>query len=130
MNALMDILIDFGCPLYDPQSGVRFDKISLFFIDEAGEYQDQAEQTLSRLLPRLETITQTGTWEESLQHAKSPASIKYDAIIHRAMTLTKVTSTYASAAPGQAPAKPRCSQNRRRPAAYWGNCCKSRWSGW
>ena len=25
MNALMDILIDFGCPLYDPQISARFD---------------------------------------------------------------------------------------------------------
>lgn len=25
MNALMDILIDFGCPLYDPQISTRFD---------------------------------------------------------------------------------------------------------
>ena len=25
MNALMDILIDFGCPLYDPQIPTRFD---------------------------------------------------------------------------------------------------------
>lgn len=25
MNALMDILIDFGCPLYDPQISERFD---------------------------------------------------------------------------------------------------------
>lgn len=25
MNALMDILIDFGCPLYDPQIATRFD---------------------------------------------------------------------------------------------------------
>ena len=26
MNALMDILIDFGCPLYDPQIETRFDE--------------------------------------------------------------------------------------------------------
>lgn len=25
MNSLMDILIDFGCPLYDPQISTRFD---------------------------------------------------------------------------------------------------------
>ena len=25
MNALMDILLDFGCPLYDPQISTRFD---------------------------------------------------------------------------------------------------------
>lgn len=25
MNSLMDILIDFGCPLYDPQIATRFD---------------------------------------------------------------------------------------------------------
>ena len=25
MNALMDLLIDFGCPLYDPQISTRFD---------------------------------------------------------------------------------------------------------
>lgn len=25
LNALMDILIDFGCPLYDPQISTRFD---------------------------------------------------------------------------------------------------------
>ena len=93
MKRFSSLMSKFGCPLYDPQSGVRFDKISLFFIDEAGEYQAQAEQTLSRLLPRLEMITQSGTWEDSLQHAKSPASIKYDAVIHRAKTLTKVTST-------------------------------------
>ena len=26
MNSLMDILIDFGCPLYDPQISTRFDE--------------------------------------------------------------------------------------------------------
>lgn len=25
MNALMDVPLDFGCPLYDPQIGTRFD---------------------------------------------------------------------------------------------------------
>lgn len=83
----------FGCPLYDPQQGVRFDKIAVFLIDEAGEYKAEVEQEFSRLLPRLKIITQAMSWNEYAQRSKGLAHIQYDAIIHRAKTLTKVTSS-------------------------------------
>jgi len=92
MKRFSEVLSKFGCPLYDPQQGVRFDKISVLLIDEAGEYQKQAEQELSRLLPRLELVTQVINWEEYVRLSQTPAHIQYDAIIHRAKTLTKVTS--------------------------------------
>lgn len=93
MKHFSSIMSKFGCPLYDPQQGIRFDKIAVFLIDEAGEYKTQAEQEFFRLLPRLEIVTQVISWAEYAQLSKMNTHIQYDAIIHRAKTLTKVTST-------------------------------------
>lgn len=93
MKRFSSIMSKFACPLYDPQQGVRFDKIAVFLIDEAGEYKTQVEQEFSRLLPRLEIITQIVNWNEYVQLSKTLSYIKYNAIIHRAKTLTKVTSS-------------------------------------
>ncbi len=92
MKRFSSVMSKFGCPLYDPQLGVRFDKIAAFLVDEAGEYKTQIEQELSRLLPCLEIITQTVSWDEYAQLSKTLKHIQYNAVIHRAKTLTKVTS--------------------------------------
>lgn len=92
MKRFSSVLSAFGCPLYDPQQGVRFDKMVIFLVDEAGSYQAQTEQEFSRLLPRLEMTTHVGTWEEYVTLSKTLQHIHYNAIIHRAKTLTKVTS--------------------------------------
>ena len=92
MKRFSSILSKFGCPLYDPQQGVRFDKLCAFLIDEAGEYKTQVEQSFSRLLPRLEFSAQIVTWNEYVQLSKTLKHIQYDAGIHRAKTMTKVTS--------------------------------------
>ena len=39
MKRFSAVMSKFGCPLYDPQLGVRFDKIAAFLIDGAGEYK-------------------------------------------------------------------------------------------
>lgn len=92
MKRFSSILSKFGCPLYDPQQGVRFDKLCAFLVDEAGEYKTQVEQAFSRLLPRLELSTQVVTWNEYVQFSKTLKHVQYDAGIHRAKTMTKVTS--------------------------------------
>lgn len=92
MKRFSAIMSRFGCPLYDPQQGVRFDKIVAFLVDEAGEYKTQVEQELSRLLPQLEIMTQVVNWDEYTRLSKTHTHIQYDAMIHRAKTLTKVTS--------------------------------------
>ncbi len=92
MKRFSSMMSKFECPLYDPQQGVRFDKMVIFLIDGAGEYQVQVEQELSRLLPRLEVTTQMLTWEEYVQRSKECRNIHYNAVIHRAKTVTKVTS--------------------------------------
>ncbi len=92
MKRFSSILSKFACPLYDPQQGVRFDKIAVFLIDEAGDYQAQAEAALARLLPRLEQSIRLVTWDEYTRLPKEPSCMEYNAIIHRAKTQTKVTS--------------------------------------
>lgn len=92
MKRFSSILSKFGCPLYDPQQNVRFDKIYAFLVDETGEYQTTVEQSFSRLLPRLEILTQIVTWDEYLRLSKTLKHIHYNATIHRAKTMTKVTS--------------------------------------
>lgn len=86
------LMSKFGCSLYDPLQGIRFDKIAVFLIDEAGEYKTQVEQEFSRLLPRLQITTQVVSWEEYVQLSKNLSQIKYNALIHRAKTMTKVVS--------------------------------------
>ncbi len=92
MKRFSSVLSQFGCPLYDPQQGARFDKLAVFLIDEAGQYQEEIEQELSRLLPRLELETRAATWDESVRLAELCGHIQYHAAIHRAKTLTKATS--------------------------------------
>ncbi len=93
MKRFSTIMSRFGCPLYDSQQGVSFDKIVAFLIDEAGEYKTQVERELSRLLPRLEiAMIQVVNWDEYTRLSKTHTHIQYDAIIHRAKALTKVTS--------------------------------------
>ena len=92
MKRFSSILSKFGCPLNDPQQGVRFNKLCTFLVDEAGEYKTQVEQIFSRLLPRLEFSTQVVTWDEYVQLSKTLKHIQYNAVIHRAKTMTKVTS--------------------------------------
>lgn len=92
MKRFSSIMAKFACPLYDPQQGVRFDKIAAFLIDEAGEYKMQIEREFSRLLPRLEIMTQVVTWDDYVRLSKELNCIQYNAIIHRAKTMTKVTS--------------------------------------
>lgn len=86
------ILSKFGCLLYDPQQGVRFDKLHAFLVDEAGEHKALVEENVSRLLPRLEILTRTVTWDEYLQQSKTRKHIQYNAVIHRAKTVTKAAS--------------------------------------
>lgn len=92
MKRFSSVLSKFGCSLYDPQQGVRFDKICVFLVDEAGEYKTQVEQEFSRLLPRLEILTQIVTWNEYVHLSKTLKHIQYNAVIHRAKNVTKVTS--------------------------------------
>lgn len=92
MKRFSTIMSKFGCPLYDPQQGVRFDKIFAFLVDEAGGYKTQTELEFARLLPGLEVITQVVTWDEYVSLSKTLKHIHYNAVIHRAKTLTKVTS--------------------------------------
>lgn len=92
MKRFSSVMAKFACPLYDPQQGIRFDKIAVFLVDEAGEYQMQVEREFSRLLPRLEVITQVVTWDEYVRLSKELNCIQYNAVIHRAKTVTKVTS--------------------------------------
>lgn len=92
MKRFSSVMSKFECPLYDSQQGVRFDKIAAFLVDEAGEYQMQVEREFSRLLPRLKIITQTVTWDEYVRLSKECNCIQYNAVIHRAKTITKVTS--------------------------------------
>lgn len=92
MKRFSAIMSKFGCPLYDPQLGVRFDKIAVLLIDEAGEYIKETEHELSRLLPRMELMTQVMSWEEHVRLLKELDCIIYNAVIHRAKTMTKVTS--------------------------------------
>jgi len=92
MKRFSTILRKFDCPLYDPQQGVRFDKICAFLVDEAGEYRTQVEQDFSRLLPHLEILTQVVTWDEYVHLSKTLKHIQYNAVIHRAKAVTKVTS--------------------------------------
>ncbi len=92
MKRFSSLMAKYECPLYDPQQGVRFDKIAVFLIDEAGLYREQAEQELSRLLPRLELMTQVTDWDEHVKLSKTVSHIMYSATIHRAKSQTKVTS--------------------------------------
>ena len=92
MKRFSVIMSKFGCPLYDPQQNVRFDKIAAFLIDEAGEYKTQVEHEFSRLLPGLEIITQVVSWNEYVRLSKEIKHIQYNAIIHRGKKMTKVTS--------------------------------------
>ena len=92
MKRFSAIMSKFGCPLYDPQQSVRFDKIVAFLIDEAGEYKTQVEHEFSYLLPHFEIITKLVNWDEYVSLSKELNQIHYNAIIHRAKTLTKVTS--------------------------------------
>ncbi len=95
MKRFSAIMSKFGCPLYDPQQGVRFDIIDVFLIDEAGGYQPEAEEEISRLLPHFKIKTQTATWAEYERLSKTLPHVNYSAIIHRAKTITKVTSFMA-----------------------------------
>lgn len=92
MKKFSTVMAKFDCPLYDPQQGVRFDKIVAFLIGEANEYKSEIECQFSRLLPHFEVITQSVSWEEYVRLSKECKYIHYNAIIHRAKTLTKVTS--------------------------------------
>lgn len=92
MKRFSSVMSEFGCPLYDPQQGVRFDKMAILLVDDAGEYKMQAERELSRLLPRLEVTTRVVSWEKYVQLSKEIDHIIYNAVIHRAKTVTKVTS--------------------------------------
>lgn len=92
MKRFSSMMSKFGCSLYDSQLGVLFDKIAVFLIDEAGEYQTQAEREFARLLPRFEVAAQVLSWDEYVQSAKKCGHIHYNAVIHRAKTMTKVTS--------------------------------------
>lgn len=92
LKRFSSIMSKFGCPLYDPQQGVRFDKIIAFLVDEAGKYKTQIEQELSCLLPHFEVTTQVVTWDEYVHLSKIRHNIQYNAVIHRAKTITKVNS--------------------------------------
>ncbi|MDE7028648.1 MAG: hypothetical protein K2P63_01565 [Lachnospiraceae bacterium] len=92
MKRLCAVMSKFDCPLYDSQLGVRFDKLTVFLIDEADNFQKKAAQELSRLLPRLEITTLSVSWDDYVQRPKNRGDIVYNALIHRAKKQTKVTS--------------------------------------
>lgn len=94
MKRLSAMMARFGCPLYDPQLSVRFDRIAAFAIDEAADYQEEIQKTLARLLPRMEITIQRMSWDEYTEFSKTfPRIIRFDTLIHRAKTMTEAVST-------------------------------------
>jgi len=92
MKRFSAMMAGFGCPLYDPQLGARFDQIHAFLEDEAGEYRVFVEGQLSSLFPGMEIVTEAVSWEESARRSKTCPHIQYNAAIHRGKAQTKVTS--------------------------------------
>lgn len=93
MKRFSSIMSKFECPLYDPQQGIRFDKIMIFLRGEVSEYRVLVEREISRLLPHLVMETQIVDWNELVNLSKTLSCIQFNAYIHRAKTLTKVISS-------------------------------------
>ena len=92
MKRFSSVMAGFGCPLYDPQLEVRFDRIAAFLIDEAGSFQSLVKEEFSRLLPGLPLTMQTVSWEEYTRLSQGLCQMHYNALIHRGKSQTKAVS--------------------------------------
>ena len=86
------MLSGFCCPLYDPQLGVRFDKILVRLHEEAVGYEERARQEITKLLPGLEIAVEPVEYPEGPRPLTATGELQLEIYIHRAKTLTKVTS--------------------------------------
>ena len=92
MKRFSAIMKKFDCPLYDPQQGVRFDKILVQFHNESVDYETIVRKELAGLLPHLAITTESIENIQPPQPISRPQHPLLEIYVHRAKVLTKVTS--------------------------------------
>lgn len=91
MARISAILAGYGCPVYDPQQGVRFDRLAVSLAGEGATCREAVEEELTRLFPGLPfTIEEVPTPEGPVALPK-PEHPVLEVFVHRGKSITKVT---------------------------------------
>ena len=88
-----EMMKQYGCPVYDPQQGCRFDRLTVTLYGEAADIRDAVEEQAGIAFPglplgevRCEPVPEGAV---SLPKPEHPA---LELFVHRGKTMTKVTA--------------------------------------
>jgi len=91
MAKFSEILNRYGCPVYDPQQGCRFDSLSLILYGEAADIKDAVEAEAARLFPNLPAAARCEPTPTGAVALPKPEHPVLEVFVHRGKSITKVT---------------------------------------
>lgn len=92
MRKLSCILREFGCPLYDPQMGARFDSLSVWIYGEAEVCREAVEDELAKLFPDLKAAYHFEPTPSGAVPIPRPEHPVLELFAHRGKSVTKVSA--------------------------------------
>lgn len=82
----------YGCPVYDPQQGCRFDRLEVSLMGEASVCREAVEEALADLFPGLPAAIREVPVPEGPVALPKPEHPALELILHRGKSAAKITA--------------------------------------
>ncbi len=93
MARFSEMMKGYGCPLYDPQQGCRFDSLAVVLYGEAGDIREAVEEQARAVFPGLPLgEVRCLPVPEGAVPLPRPEHPVLEVFVHRGKTITKVTA--------------------------------------
>lgn len=93
MAKFSQIMARYGCPVYDPQQGVRFDRLTLLLYGEAADIREAVEEECASLFPNLPLKeVRCEPVPQGAMALPKPEHPVLEVFVHRGKSITKVTA--------------------------------------
>ena len=88
-----EMMKQYGCPVYDPQQGCRFDRLTVTLYGEAADIRDAVEEQAGIAFPGLPLgEVRCEPVPEGVVSLPKPEHPALELFVHRGKTMTKVTA--------------------------------------
>lgn len=92
MAKFSEMMKGYGCPVYDPQQGCRFDSLTLYLYGEAADIREAVEAEARENFPGLPvTEVRCEPVPEGAMALPKPEHPVLEVFVHRGKSITKVT---------------------------------------
>ncbi len=87
-----EMMKGYGCPVYDPQQGCRFDRLTVSLVGEAAVCREAVEEMLPTLFPGLPFAIEEVPVPEGAVALPKPEHPALELFIHRGKNAAKITA--------------------------------------